>query len=204
MITPTDALREPLSRPGGRSARVQASVHQAVQALLEEMPREQLTIALVATRAGVTPSTLYRRWGDLPQLLADVALNRIRPWEPSADTGTLRNDLHAWVEQFVEEMGSAPGRAMVRDVLGANTTDPGRPACQCADITRAQLALLADRAHQRGEAVPDLDLLLDRVVAPVIYRILYATPPSAAYGRKLVDALWDDAPLLQLVNTSKK
>ena len=55
----------PQSRPGGRSARVQATVHQAVQLLLARMPREALTFPLIAAEAGVTPSTLYRRWGDL-------------------------------------------------------------------------------------------------------------------------------------------
>lgn len=173
------------SRPGGRSARVQASVHQAVRALLAEMPREQITVPLVASRAGVTPSTLYRRWGDLPQLLADVALERIRPHTDPIDTGALRTDLQAWVELFVEEMGSTPGRAMMRDVLGAGDADR---ACQCSDITRGQLDVLLARAQARGEPVPAADLLMDRVVAPVVYRILYGPPPDVAYGRALLDA----------------
>jgi hypothetical protein len=93
---------------------------------------------------------------------------------------------------------------MLRDVLAAAATEPGRPACQCASITRAQLALLAERAQQRGEAVPDLDVLVDRIVAPVIYRILYGTPPHAADGRALVDGLWEGAALPSPAPSSKK
>ena len=72
------AIKEGL-RPGGRSARVQESIHSAVRALLEEQDRASVTVPQIAARAGVTPSTIYRRWGDLSVLLADVALARMRP-----------------------------------------------------------------------------------------------------------------------------
>ena len=58
-------------RPGGRAARVQAAVHQATHALIEEVGRAELTVPLIAARAGLTPSTIYRRGGDLADLLAE-------------------------------------------------------------------------------------------------------------------------------------
>ncbi|MES2183741.1 MAG: TetR/AcrR family transcriptional regulator [Pseudomonadota bacterium] len=170
------ATREAL-RPGGRSARVQESVHKAVHALVAEQGREALAVPLIAARAGVTPSTIYRRWGDMPGLLADVALERMRPDTGPADTGSLRSDLEAWTEQYLEEMSSVPGRTMLRDVLVA--ADGQRSACQCAGITLDQLQTLLDRAAARGEAAPPANLLLDRIVAPIAYRILFgdaATP----------------------------
>src|SRR3546814_13923262 len=72
------AIKEGL-RPGGRSARVQESIHSAVRSLLQEQDRASLTVPQIAARAGVTPSTIYRRWGDLPALLGDVAIARMRP-----------------------------------------------------------------------------------------------------------------------------
>ena len=74
------AIKESV-RPGGRSARVQESIHQAVHGLLEEQDRASLTVPQIAARAGVTPSTIYRRCGDLAALLADVAFARMRPEE---------------------------------------------------------------------------------------------------------------------------
>lgn len=59
------------SRPGGRAARIQAAVQEAVDALKQEMPSSAITVPMVACRAGVTPSTIYRRWGDVSQLLAE-------------------------------------------------------------------------------------------------------------------------------------
>src|SRR5471032_3224703 len=103
-------------RPGGRSARVQESIHSAVRALLEEQDRASVTVPQIAARAGVTPSTIYRRWGDLSVLLADVALVRMRPDSEPADTGSLRGDIRAWAEQYLDEMSSEPGRNILRDV----------------------------------------------------------------------------------------
>src|SRR5579871_733626 len=102
-------------RPGGRSARVQAAVHTAVRAIQTE--NGELSIPSIAARAGVTPSTIYRRWGDLDALLADVAVEQLRPDSAPLDTGSYHGDLQAWLEQYAEEMASAPGRAMLRDTL---------------------------------------------------------------------------------------
>jgi len=165
------AIKEGI-RTGGRSARVQESIHAAVRDLMLEQDRSTLSVPLIATRAGVTPSTIYRRWGDLTNLLADVAVARLRPDEP-IDHGSLRADLRAWIEAYLEEWDSAPGRAMMRDLASSAASN----ACKCAAITRDQLQIMLDRAHTRGEALPDVDDLIDTVIAPILYRILYDESP---------------------------
>lgn len=185
---------KPMTRPGGRSARVQESVHAAVRELVGETGREALTVPLVAARAGVTPSTIYRRWGDLQELLSDVAVERLRPETDPADLGSLRADLDAWAEQFLDEMASPPGRAYIRDAL---IGDPdGTNAGQCSAYAAEQIDTVLNRAAQRGEEVPDTERVIDRVVAPMMYRILFR--PSrldAAYARELVtNALTPNTP----------
>ncbi|MER5199781.1 TetR/AcrR family transcriptional regulator [Streptomyces sp. NPDC002755] len=181
---------KPMVRPGGRSARVQESVHAAVRELVAELGREALTVPLVAARAGVTPSTIYRRWGDLQELFSDVAVERLRPEVLPADLGNLRDDLGVWAEQFLEEMASPPGRAYIRDAL---LGDPdGSNAGQCSEYAADQIDIVLTRASERGEAVPGTEQVMDRVVAPMMYRILFR--PSlldAAYARELVDNALD-------------
>ncbi len=174
------------TRFGGRSARIQQSVHDAVEDLSAEIDRSELTIPLIAARAGVPPSTIYRRWGGLPDLLADVAVKRLRPISDPVDTGAMKTDLQSWVEQFTEEMSSDVGKAMIRDVF-SNPLDT-KSAGRCSGYTHDQLQVIADRAANRGEEAFDVDEIVDHVIAPIMHRILFdGTPLSAAYCRSLID-----------------
>ncbi len=180
-------------RPGGRSARVQAAVHAAVQALSQELGRSALTMPLIAARAGVTPSTLYRRWGDLADLLADVAVARMRPDMEPPDTGSLAGDLAAWSEQYLDEMSSDVGRALVRDVLAGRAPVDGQPVpCRCYEFTAAQLDTVLARARARGETdLPTTDALVDGIVAPIMHRLLFApqAPDTAWLHHRLAQCL---------------
>jgi AcrR family transcriptional regulator len=171
-------------RPGGRSARVQATVHATVLAMLSEMDRSALTIPLIAQRANVTPSTIYRRWGDLAELLADVALARLQPETEPADTGNPRVDLAIWIEQYADEMASDIGRQLLHDVLA--TSD--RPNVErCCAYTRHQLAIIVDRAEARKDTFPTLQELMDHLVSPIIFRILFDRGPDVADVQRLVE-----------------
>ncbi|WP_306970903.1 TetR/AcrR family transcriptional regulator [Streptomyces afghaniensis] len=172
-------------RPGGRSARVQAAVHTAVRELASEVGRDALTVPMVAQRAGVTPSTIYRRWGDLQVLLSDVAVERLRPDTEPADHGTLASDLTAWAEQFLDEMASPAGRAYIRDAL---LGDPdGGNAGQCSAYAAEQIDVILRRASGRGEPAPGVETVVDQVVAPLMYRVLFRPDGlDTAYAHRLV------------------
>jgi len=173
-------------RVGGRSARIQAAVHQAVADLSATTPREHLTVPQIACEAGVTPSTIYRRWGDLGALLADVAVARLRPVAEPEDTGAMASDLRSFIEQFAEEMSSPVGRALIRDVFSSGQTFPS----ECAGFTSCHLETLAARAKARGETPFDIDEVTDHVVAPLIYHILYGDrEPTPDYCRSLLARL---------------
>ncbi|MGW4866525.1 TetR/AcrR family transcriptional regulator [Streptomyces chartreusis] len=177
--------RRQMVRPGGRSARVQASVHTAVRELESEVGRDGLTVPLVAQRAGVTPSTIYRRWGDLNELLSDVAVERLRPETTPPEHGDLPSDLVSWAEQFLDEMASPTGRAYIRDAL---LGDPdGGNAGRCSAYTAEQIDVIVGRAKDRGEDTPDVETVIDSVVAPLMYRILFRPDGlDSAYARDLV------------------
>ncbi|MGN6101017.1 MAG: TetR/AcrR family transcriptional regulator [Devosia sp.] len=176
-----------LVRQGGRSARIQKEVHAATRALLETHERGALTVPMIAEKAGVTPSTIYRRWGDLGQLLADVAVERMRPAAAPDDTGATASDLEAFVTQYAEEMSSKVGRAMLRDILADGDDDIA--AVKCCRFTYDHLNIIAARAADRGETL-DVGLVIDHVIAPIIYHILFgdrAVTPD--YCRQLLAGL---------------
>ncbi len=182
------AVRERV-RVGGRSARIQAAVHDAVKALTAEADRSDLTVPLIAARAGVTPSTIYRRWGDLGELLADVAVERLRPMTDPADTGAMDSDLQVWVEQYAEEMSSAVGRALLGDIF-SQSSEAAYPGA-CCSFTYEQLQVIATRAAARGETPFDVDEVVDHVVAPIVYHILFGMrEPTITYCQTLLARFW--------------
>ncbi|HEY8336917.1 MAG TPA: TetR-like C-terminal domain-containing protein [Tardiphaga sp.] len=179
------ALKERI-RVGGRSARIQAAVHDAVHELGALTTRNQITVPQIAAAAGVTPSTIYRRWGDLPTLLADVAVARLRPIADPEDTGAMASDLTAFIEQYAEEMSSPVGRALIRDVFSSDQSFPS----QCCGFTADHLTTLVERARARGETPFDIDEVIDHVVAPIVYHILYGDrEPTPDYCRALLARL---------------
>jgi AcrR family transcriptional regulator len=174
-------------------------VHQAVRSLQAQHGRQALTVPRIAALAGVAPSTIYRRWGDLNQLLADVALARMRPQGPP-DTGTIRGDLTAWAEEYIEEAASPTGREFLRDMLS------GGPDCSSAlrggAYARERIEVMLDRAQPRGETVPDLEDVVDLVLAPIIYRILFEPGElSTTLARRLTDRLFETTPAVAGENT---
>jgi AcrR family transcriptional regulator len=172
-------------RQGGRSARIQEAVHAATQALLHEVGRSAINVPMIAERAGVTPSTVYRRWGDLAQLLADTAAERLRPIADPDDTGSLAGDLRAFLMQYAEEMGSSVGRALMRDVLAE--TDSEVAAARCCAYTTHHLQTLKSRAVARGESAFSVDEAIDILIAPICYRILFSNgAPSPEYVNALL------------------
>ena len=179
-------------RVGGRSARIQSAVHEAVRRLEAETNRDELTVPQIAAEAGVTPSTIYRRWGDLAALLADVAVERLRPITDPEDTGAMASDLRVFIEQFMEEMSSPVGRSLLRDVFSpSGESYPG----QCASFTREHLTTIAARAKARGETAFDVDEVIDHVVAPIIYRILFGDRElTLDYCHTLLDRIQMPAP----------
>lgn len=171
-------------RQGGRSARIQEAVHRTVADLLESHERSAITIPMIAERAGVTPSTIYRRWGDISEVFADVSMERMRPIADPADTGSLAGDLDAFIADYAEEMASDVGRKMISDVLSSTSPDA---AAQCCYYTRHHLQTLDERAQQRGEGGLDVDGAMDRIISPVMYHILFRDREvTPHYCRRLV------------------
>ncbi len=104
----------------------------------------------------------------------------MRPDSEPANTGSLRGDIRAWAEQYLDEMSSEVGRNMMRDVQASAT--PG----YCVAIIGAQLQTIVDRYPD--ENTPSVDRLINLVVAPVVFRILFsATALEVDELHRLID-----------------
>ncbi|MEV6175242.1 TetR-like C-terminal domain-containing protein [Streptomyces sp. NPDC051954] len=176
------------ARPGGRSARVRADVYRAVQELLVEEPDEVLTLPAVAHRAGVHPTTLYRRWGSVSELLGDVATSRFSGDIVVPDTGSLREDLERWTSDVATDLADPDVLALMRAAIGSGPAG----GFTCTRDRHAQLAAMLDRERSRGGSAPEVERAADALLGPLYYRAVFtdgATEPGWARG--LVKALLD-------------
>ncbi|MGR7002957.1 TetR/AcrR family transcriptional regulator [Yinghuangia aomiensis] len=184
--------RQQARRPGGRSARVAAEVHQAVTDLIGEHGYGKFTVGDVAARAGVADSSIYRRWGNLETLLTDVALTRLNARSPMPDTGSLAGDLRTYAAAVAREITGPEGLALVR--LAVTLSSNGPQGLQARDGLRdertRQLQSVLDRARERGEDAPDALDVLDHILAPMYIRILFGMGPlTPEYVDGLVDRM---------------
>lgn len=165
------------SRPGGRSARVRASVHRAVEDLVAEGVRtEDLTIPVIAARAGVHATTVYRRWGSVAELLASVAEHRFTGDVVVPDTGSLGADLERWATDVARDLADPDSLALMRASIGAGET----ASCACTADRRTQITAILEREAARGGEVPEVDAVVDGLLAPLYYSALFV--PADARG----------------------
>lgn len=167
-------------------------MHRATLELLAERPVEDVTLPLVAERAGVHPATLYRRWGTMPRLIEDLATDRLTSRSPLPDTGSLRGDLDAYTRTLVDDLASPVGRALVR--AAALTTNQCASGAQQAtgryDERLVQIAAMLERARARGEATPSVQEFVEMLLLPVYARLLFSrTPPDLEYAQMLAERL---------------
>jgi AcrR family transcriptional regulator len=180
----------PVTRPGGRSARVRAAVHAAVEELLAEGGIEAVTVPAVAERAGVHPTTIYRRWPSVAELLTAVAISHFDGGDLVPSTGTLRGDLEFWLASVAADVHDPESLAIMRAGVGAGTDAAG---CACVDMRVRQLEAMLEAERERGGEVPSLERARDALLAPAYFRVLFTDEPAPdeAWSRGLVAALLD-------------
>ncbi|AMM20199.1 TetR family transcriptional regulator [Frondihabitans sp. PAMC 28766] len=178
------SLHPVVSRPGGRSSRVLTAVYTSVGELVGE-GADKITFPVIAERAGVNPTTLYRRWGDVTDLLEEVAVAALtRESEAVPDTGSLEGDLTDWAIAIARDI-ARPQRARFLRAMVAARIDIVT-SCAVTDTRREQASLMASRADERGEKSPTAQQILDHIIAPLYYRVIFALELDPEYARQLV------------------
>lgn len=190
-----DAVRR---RPGGRSARVQATVFEATfQLLLEERGYEGLSMASIAERAGVHETSLYRRWKTKEQLVLDAVNHRVVQGIPVPDTGALRSDLIAVLQSLQLFLQSKVGQALVQTAVATLHVPELRALRQERWRQRcAQLQILFDRAITRGEVSPQIDCqFLLEMLSGIMYMRLFVVnePVDEMLPERVVDLILSGA-----------
>jgi AcrR family transcriptional regulator len=168
-------------RPGGRSERIVRAIHTATKKLISE-GLSPISFPVIAATALVNPTTLYRRWPSVNELLQEVALKELmnrRAVLP--DTGSFRADLERWSVSVSVALRKPDHRRFLQ-VLA--TTGPRGAGAELMQADLHDASQLVNRGLDRGELAPTPDQIVDYVLAPQYVQALFgtasATNPSQA------------------------
>ncbi len=195
MARRTTVIDEPRGPGRPRDPDIDARVLDAALHLLERDGYAVLTIERVATKAGVSRPTVYRRWPSKAHLLLDAverSLGGARPGVASADT---KRALLQGVSTLGRAFEGALGRALPAFV--AELAQDDELAQQFVDRIlrprRASMAEVLRHGMESGVLDPHLDVevVLDLLAGPLYYRALFRhAPASLATVRAVVELVW--------------
>ncbi len=162
--------------PQTMDPRVVRSRERIMAATLDEVVERGyvgLTIESIASRAGVSKATIYRHWPTRAELLSDVFEWAKPPVFETPDTGSVRTDVIAILDQLVAVVNGEPS-SFLPVLMDAAERDP-ELASHHRGHTRARRQPLINALQAgiaRGELPPtvDVDLLADLLGAPIMYR----------------------------------
>jgi AcrR family transcriptional regulator len=165
-------------RPGGRTARTRAAVMAAVIEELSEHGYAGARLERVAARAGVAKTTIYRRWGSLDGLLADLMAERAAQEIPVPDEGDLGSDLRMLARHAVASVRDPAVRAALASIVAAAVQSPAAREVLTRFLAgrTAAMTVIVDRAVQRGEVPAGTDAagVIRTVTALIYYRLFIA------------------------------
>ena len=183
---------EAVSRPRVEGDREQ-QILAATLDVLADVGYDRLTMDAVAAQARASKATLYRRWSTKPALVIDALLSEKEAME-LPDTGTLRGDL---LGAYCGMGGLTDTRqvAILASVMTAISRDADFAEAFHLDFIGPKVALtrtIYDRAKQRGEIAPEVDVDLIGTALPgiVLHRqFLLGTPPDTEFIVQVLDQI---------------
>ncbi|MGW5369375.1 TetR/AcrR family transcriptional regulator [Streptomyces sp. NPDC004009] len=168
-------------RPGGRTARVRAAVLRAAGDALAEHGFARLDLTDIARRAEVGKTTVYRRWGTVTSLVADLLTDMAEQSLPRTETGSLLGDLKANARLVQRTLADPRQGALFRAVIAAATSDARTAEAlhRFYDNRVREWAPCVQEAVDRGELPDGTDAhqVVRAVSAPLYYQLLTTGAP---------------------------
>lgn len=189
----TSTVQDSPTRGRPRSLEADAAIRAATLELLTEEGFANLTMAQVASRAGVSTATLYRRWGSKLELVVGILGDTSREL-PVPDTGSLEGDLRALFGVLLRKRRDAAGDdRLLAALVGELARHPELARAVRTNLIqprRRALAEMLSRAEERGDCrlVVDHGLVMDLIFGPINHRALIT---GEAFTSRTADALVD-------------
>jgi AcrR family transcriptional regulator len=188
-------MSEDETRAGGRprDASIDQKVLSATRELLMEVGWDELSVRMVATRAGVGRASLARRWSSKAELVLHAILGESPDLSPFSGT-----DLAGWIDWVVRgshELFSAPDvREAVPGLLLALRENADLRNALWADFSGPAVKLFTEHVEsgtpaQRRRAALDAKALLVMAAGAALFMTSIAVEDDSDALRKRITAL---------------
>ncbi|MFN2503442.1 MAG: TetR/AcrR family transcriptional regulator [Acidimicrobiales bacterium] len=170
---------------------------EAAGRLLVERGLGGTTMDAIAAEAGVSKASVYRWWPSKEELIVDAVGHMRGELPPPPCSDDPRADLIATVRDGIRRFHASEDRGrLFPRLLDASVDNPAVAEAWRRRLImprRQAIADILERGIQRGElpAGLDMELAVDLLVAPIIYRLHVtgaATPEAVA--ERLVAVVW--------------
>lgn len=183
----------PQRRTGGRSARVVHDVLEATVDALAASGYSAFSFEDVAARAGVSRTTIYRRWPTKQDLVRAALLRFAEECPLIADTGSLRGDLQQNLRTIQDPEHAARQAGLLRALM-ADFDDPELLALSrlVRERMRQPAVAAVERAIARGELPPgtDADVVIEPAAFTLVMRqAIFGDAVDPDYGERLLDVI---------------
>jgi AcrR family transcriptional regulator len=173
-----------------RSAEAAEAILDATLELVGEVGIRGMSMDDLAVRAGVSKATIYRRWSSKEALVLDALRSAMSPLD-DVDTGSMRTDLDRYLGELVARFADGSMSDVLPHLIEAACHDDAIQSSldDYVRFRRRPLRSIFERALARGEldACSDVDVLIDAVIGPVVYRrLLTRDPIDTDFMRRLI------------------
>lgn len=190
---PENTIRTSRTRPGGRTARNSRKVEEVTAKLMMERGYSGWSFKEVADAAGVSRSTLYRRWPSRAAMVLAAIDRIVKKYVMFEDNGSLKEDLRATLEKISAFLTSGVGETVIIALLDLQKSGE-LPTNHAVSWTVASPYVLAmfERAQERGELPVDFDAEANfAMIAGALYYALIGMdgkPPDLAWVDRVIEA----------------
>ncbi|MAM84743.1 MAG: TetR family transcriptional regulator [Acidobacteria bacterium] len=154
----------------------------------------RMSMDAVASEAGVTKPTVYRRWSSKADL-ATAALAELQEDGPTPSTGSASSDLRTVLTTLQETLYQTNGMAIIGAVLVEQSHTPDLITFFRKRIVRPRrmkLRQVLEEAEKRGELRPkaDIDAAVNMLIGSFYAYYLTSEKMPQAWARRIVDTVW--------------